>query len=289
MGEPARVLLVDVEDRVATVTLNRPDARNALSRELMYSLWDAITAAGGDPDVDAVVLTGADPAFCAGVDLKEIAGDVPPSAPTRGPGQGPERDTNGLYLFLPMSDKPIIGAINGVAVAGGLEMALQCTFLVASERARFADTHTRIGIMPGGGTTVLLTQSIGLRRAIEMSLTGNFLTAGEAVSLGLVNHVVPHEELLPFAKELAGDIVNNDQRGVPPVAAALPADGQRRHDRRGAAHRGLHGGDVAARCERCRRSARQRHDSRQFTGSTVTPRRCSQREKIDTPAVPGAP
>jgi enoyl-CoA hydratase len=99
-------------------------------------------------------------------------------------------------------------------VTGGLELALQCTFLVASERASFADTHARVGVMPGGGITVLLAQSIGLRRAIEMSLTGNFVTAAAALNLGLVNHVVPHEELLPFAKRLAGDIVSNDQHGV---------------------------------------------------------------------------
>jgi enoyl-CoA hydratase len=209
-----QVVLVGIEDRIATVTLNRPDARNALSREVMHALWDAINAAGDDPDVAAVILTGADPAFCAGIDLKEVTGEAPPSAAPRAPGEGPERDTNGLFRFVPVISKPIIGAINGVAVTGGLELALQCTFLVASERARFADTHARVGVMPGGGITVLLAQSIGLRRAIEMSLTGNFLTAEEALSLGLVNHVVPHEELLPFARRLAADIVNNDQHGV---------------------------------------------------------------------------
>jgi enoyl-CoA hydratase len=173
-----------------------------------------VAGAGDDPGVDAVILTGADPAFCAGVDLKEVSGEIPPSAPPREPGQGPERDTNGLYRFFPVIDKPVIGAINGVAVTGGLEIALQCTFLVASERARFADTHARVGVMPGGGITVLLAQSIGLRRAIELSLTGNFLTAAEALELGLVNHVVPHEELLPFTRRLAADIANNDRRGV---------------------------------------------------------------------------
>jgi enoyl-CoA hydratase len=208
------VLLFDVEDRIATVTLNRPDARNALSRELSFALWDAINAAGDDPDVDVVILTGADPAFCAGVDLKEVSGESPPSATDRAPGAGPERDTNGLYRFLPLIDKPIIGAINGVAVTGGVEVALQCTFLIASERARFADTHARVGIMPGGGMTVLLAQSIGLRRAIEMSLTGNFVSADDALRLGLVNHVVPHDELLPFARRVAADVVSNDQIGV---------------------------------------------------------------------------
>src|SRR5262245_18225113 len=212
MAEP--VLLVDTADRVTTLTLHRPDARNALSRELSFALWDAVAASGDDPGVDVIVITGSDPAFCAGDDLKEVAGEVPQSAPPREPGAGPERDTNGLYRFIPLIDKPTIGAINGVAVTGGLELALQCTFLVASERARFADTHARVGIMPGGGITVLLAQSIGLRRAIELSLTGSFLTADDALSLGLVNHVVPHDELVPFARGLAADIASNGPHGV---------------------------------------------------------------------------
>lgn len=212
MSEP--VLLVDTVDRVTTLTLHRPAARNALSRALTHQLWDAVTAAGADPDVDAVIVTGADPAFCAGVDLKEVSGETPPSAEPRAPGDGPERGRNGLFRFLPVIDKPIIGAINGVAVTGGLELALQCTFLIASDGARFADTHARLGIMPGGGITVSLAQSIGLRRAVELSLTGNFLDAGEALRLGLVNHVVPHEELLPTARRLAADMVSNDQQSV---------------------------------------------------------------------------
>jgi len=147
--------------------------------------------------VAVVIITGADPAFCAGLDLKEIAGETPPSAAPREPGHGPERDTNGLHRFFPVIDKPVIGAINGVAVT-----------------ARFADTHARIGVMPGGGITVLMAQSIGLRRAIELSLTGNFLTAEDALDLGLVNHVVPHDELLPFTRQVAADMVSNDQHGV---------------------------------------------------------------------------
>ena len=214
MGDTEPVVLVDIEDRIATVTLNRPQARNALSRAVMYALWDAVAAAGDDPGVAVVILTGADPAFCAGVDLKEVTGETPPSAPPRSPGQGPERDTNGLFRFFPVTGKPVIGAVNGVAVTGGLEIAMQCTFLVASQRARFADTHARLGVMPGGGITVLAAQSMGLRRAIELSLTGNFLTAEEALRLGLVNHVVPHEELLPFTRRLAADIAGNDQRSV---------------------------------------------------------------------------
>ena len=158
-----------------------------------------------------VILTGADPAFCAGVDLKELSGETPRPTDIE---PMPPRDTNGLYRFFPLIDKPIIGAINGVAVTGGFEVALQCTFLVASQAARFADTHSRIGVMPGGGITVLLAQTIGVRRAIELSITGNFLSADEAFRIGLVNHVVPHDELLPFARQLAADVVSNDPVGV---------------------------------------------------------------------------
>jgi enoyl-CoA hydratase len=211
-GEP--LVLVEIEARIATLTLNRPEARNALSLGLMHALWDAVLAAGSDPGVDAVILTGSDPAFCAGVDLKEAAGETAPSAEPRDVGRGPERDTNGLFRFLPVIEKPVIGAIHGVAVTGGLEIALQCTFLVASERARFADTHARLGVMPGGGITVLMAQSVGLRRAVELSLTGNFLVADDALRYGLVNHLVPHDELLPFTRRLAADIVNNDQPSI---------------------------------------------------------------------------
>jgi enoyl-CoA hydratase len=104
LGDSMPIVLLDIEDRVATVTLNRPAARNALSRALTHALWDAIAAAGADPAVDAVILTGADPAFCAGVDLKEMAGETPPSAPPRQPDEaGPGRDPNGLFRRSPCS------------------------------------------------------------------------------------------------------------------------------------------------------------------------------------------
>jgi enoyl-CoA hydratase len=108
----------------------------------------------------------------------------------------------------------VIGAVNGVAITGGFELALACDFLVASERARFADTHARVGIMPGWGLTVLLPEAVGVRRAKELSTTGNFLDAGTALAWGLVNHVVPHEELLPTAQRLAADIAGVDRRAV---------------------------------------------------------------------------
>jgi enoyl-CoA hydratase len=212
------VVLVDIADRVAVITLNRPDQRNALNRAIRKRLPQVITELEADDGVDVIILTGADPAFSAGVDLKEF-GSAPASAPadpapTADMGS---RDDDGRLPFrgaLPPRRKLLIGAINGVAVTGGLEVALGCDFLVASDRARFADTHARVGVMPGWGLTVLLPQRVGVARAREMSVTGNYVDAATALVWGLVNHVVPHEELLPFAKQLAADVVSNDPMGV---------------------------------------------------------------------------
>jgi enoyl-CoA hydratase len=201
------VLLVAVDERVAVVTLNRPEARNALNAELRRAIPEAIRRLEEDRYVDVIILTGADPAFCAGLDLKEIArGEHDLSSSLAG--------TRERQMLLPRTGKPLIGAINGVAVTGGLELALNCDFLIASERARFADTHARVGVQPAWGLTVLLPQAIGLRRAKEMSATGNYVDAPTALAWGLVNHVVPHDELLPYCRRLAADIVDNDAAGV---------------------------------------------------------------------------
>jgi enoyl-CoA hydratase len=204
------VLALDVTDRVATVTLNRPGARNALNRELRAALHRTVRDLDGDDRVDVVVLTGADPAFCAGLDLKELGSGAGASVEALGHDDRPPQERGPF----PLVGKPVIGAINGVAVTGGFELALRCDFLVASERAAFADTHARVGIMPDWGLTVLLPQAVGVRRARELSATGNFLDAATALEWGLVNHVVPHDELLPTAHRLAADIVSNDQRAV---------------------------------------------------------------------------
>jgi len=209
------VVLVDVAKRVATITLNRPEARNALNRDVRKALPAAIERCDADDEVDVMILTGADPAFCAGVDLKEFgSGQVQQGEGFADVG---ERREDGRLPFrgaLPPHTKPLIGAINGVAVTGGFEVALNCDFLIASDRARFADTHARVGVMPGWGLTVLLAQRIGIGRAKEMSITGNYIDAPTALAWGLVNHVVPHEELLPLCRQLAADAVSNDQRGV---------------------------------------------------------------------------
>jgi enoyl-CoA hydratase len=194
---------VDVTDSVATVTLNRPERRNAISSQLLAALASALAGLDQSQDVHAIVLTGADPAFCAGLDLGELEladSALAVSAPADRP--------------VPELGTPLIGAINGAAVTGGLELALNCDLLVASERAQFADTHARIGIQPGWGLTVLLPEAIGLRRAREMSATGNFVDARTALAWGLVNHVVPHAELLGFARQLAADIASNDHDAV---------------------------------------------------------------------------
>jgi enoyl-CoA hydratase len=201
------VVLVEVADRVATMTLNRPEARNALNAALRNAIVRIALELDADASVDAVILTGADPAFCAGLDLKELASGE--NDLSRSTGDSSERG-----LPIPNTRKPVIGAINGVAVTGGLELALNCDFLVASQHARFADTHARVGVQPGWGMTVLLPQAIGLRRAKEMSATGNYIDADTALAWGLVNHVVPHADLLPFCRQLGADMVSNDSAGI---------------------------------------------------------------------------
>ena len=196
----------DVADGVATITINRPEARNALSTAVLREIRASVTAAELDEHVDVMILTGADPAFSAGVDLKEAGA----GGRARGSGD-PVESSRGPF---PAHAKPLIGAINGVAVTGGLELALQCDFLIASERARFADTHSRVGVQPGWGLTVLLPQAIGIRRARQMSATGNYLDADQALSWGLVNEVVAHDELLPRCREIAADMRSNDQENV---------------------------------------------------------------------------
>ncbi len=211
------VVLVDIDERVATITLNRPEVRNAISGALLLDLAHAVGDAEANDEVDVVILTGADPAFCAGADLREVAAGRPADVSAPGTDDRYARDEMGKFRFrgpFPPRTKLLIGAINGPAITGGFELALNCDLLIASERAQFADTHARVGIMPGWGLTVLLAEAVGLRRARELSATGNFLSAAEAHAWGLVNHVVPHEQLLPAARQLALAAVHNDQRAV---------------------------------------------------------------------------
>ncbi|WNG84139.1 enoyl-CoA hydratase [Mycobacterium sp. ITM-2016-00316] len=193
------VLLIDTTDRIRTLTLNRPQSRNALSLALRTELFAALRAAEADEAVDVVILTGADPVFCAGLDLKEL-GDT-----TELPDISPK---------WPAMRKPVIGAINGAAVTGGLEIALYCDVLIASELARFADTHARVGLLPTWGLSVRLPQKVGVGMARRMSLTGDYLSAADALRTGLVTEVVAHADLLPAAHRIAAAIVGNNQRAV---------------------------------------------------------------------------
>ncbi|HEU5300726.1 MAG TPA: enoyl-CoA hydratase [Acidimicrobiia bacterium] len=237
----SEVVLVAVDDGVATITLNRPDARNAMNSALGVGLARAVADCEADDGVAAMILTGADPAFCAGADLEEIS-NAPTGVPVPDPDDPYRRDEIGKYAEFrgpfPPHDKPLIGAINGACITGGFEIALNCDFLIASERARFADTHARVGIMPGWGLTVLLVESVGVRRARELSATGNFIDASTALAWGLVNHVVPHEDLLPFTRDLARAVVGNDQVAVQrmfatyaEIAASVYDDGWAIEDR----------------------------------------------------------
>ena len=205
------VVLYEVRDRIATITMNRPEARNALSSEVLALIPKLMKKADKDDAVDVVILTGTDPAFSAGLDLKEL-GDT--GGNLRGTGADGSKNKSGARGPFPQISKPLIGAVNGVAITGGFELALNCDFLIASENAKFGDTHSRVGIMPGWGLTVLLPQAIGVRRAREMSFTGNFMLADEALHFGLVNHVVPHAELMSFTRQIAADIIGNEQDGV---------------------------------------------------------------------------
>lgn len=197
------LLRVELAGPVATVTLNRPAARNALSRALRDELRSLIAELDSDPAVRAVVLTGADPAFCAGVDVRELGAD---------PGLTDDIRPSGAPFL--QSTTPLIGAINGAAYTGGLELALACHFLIASERAAFADTHARLGLTPGWGLTVLLPTAVGVRRARQMTLSCAPIDARTSLSWGLVNEVTPHADLIARAQQVATQISANDEVAV---------------------------------------------------------------------------
>lgn len=200
--EGCEVLLVEKSDGIATVTLNRPEAMNAMSKALRSALYKAMVDINDDPNVSAVILTGAgERAFTAGLDLKELGSD--PAAMSAANAEGADENP---VKAIELCAKPVIGAINGVAITGGFEVALACDVLIASETARFADTHARVGIMPGWGLSQKLSRLIGIYRAKELSLTGNFIDAKTACEWGLVNRVVPAAELMATARKLAADM-----------------------------------------------------------------------------------
>lgn len=195
-------VLLQITDGVAVVTLNRPGAMNAMSREMRRRLYEVMSAIRDDKAVKVVVLTGTgEKAFTAGLDLKELGSDSDMMAAAT----DPDPVSNPVNAVRSCG-KPVVGAINGVAITGGFEVALACDILVASTQARFADTHALVGIMPGWGLSQKLSRMIGLSRAKELSFTGRFLDAGTAQQWGLVNRVVDPADLVAEAVALAEDI-----------------------------------------------------------------------------------
>ncbi len=194
------IILVERDGPVALVTLNRPDALNALNRALRAAIVKLFTDLKDDPDIRAVVLTGSGRAFTAGIDLKE-AGQT-------GFALGADEDSKSINMLAAIAAYPwpVIGAINGFAITGGFELALMCDVLLASENAKFADTHARVGIVPGWGLSQKLSRLIGISRAKELSFTGNFIDAETSERWGLVNRVYKADELVPAAMKMAHDM-----------------------------------------------------------------------------------
>tara|TARA_R110002124_G_scaffold71307_2_gene191159 strand:+ start:1268 stop:2044 length:777 start_codon:yes stop_codon:yes gene_type:complete len=199
------LVLLDKTEGVATITLNRPEAMNALSKALRLELCAACQDVTNDQNIHALIVTGTgERAFTAGLDLKELGESG------LGPANDRDAGTNPVFALseIPI---PVIGAINGVAITGGFELALACDIRIASINARFADTHARVGITPGWGLSQKLSRFIGLSRACELSFTGQFLDAGTACEWGLVNRVYEPEQLMPAARDLARDMTTIDR------------------------------------------------------------------------------
>ncbi len=193
-------VLFDVQNSIAIITLNRPERRNSINRALLSGLYDSIDEVSRNEEIKAAIITGSGKSFCSGIDLSVI-------------GKENLFDVRGNGIDLPdvfgACRKPIIGAVNGHAITGGFEIALNCDFLIASENAMFADTHAKVGIHPGWGMTQLLQQAVGMRMAKQMSLTCQFINAGQALKHGLVNEVVPHDDLMKRTLEIAAQICEN--------------------------------------------------------------------------------
>jgi enoyl-CoA hydratase len=195
MSEP--IIVIERHGDVALLRLNRPSARNAMNAELAGATVEAI---GACQDAGAIVVTGADPAFCAGLDLRDL-------------GVAKLRDLPHFTAAVAGSAIPVIAAVNGAAVTGGFELALACDYMIASERARFADTHLRVGVYPGP-VLVDLPRRVGPAWARQMSLTSNFVDAETALRIGLVNEVVAHVDLVPYALDLAAAMAEQPREMV---------------------------------------------------------------------------
>ena len=207
-------VLYEKRDRIAYVTINRPEARNAVSPEVHRAMIAAWADFAEDDAVDVAILTGAGEAFCAGADLKEY---IPPIVSDPQPDdlrQIAELGLNGFTRGMHRIYKPIVGAINGWALAGGLETALACDIRIASERAMFGSFEARRGFHHGDGGIVRLVNTCGTGIALEMLLTAEPIDAPRALQCNLVSRVVPHERLMDEAETMARQILRNSQHAV---------------------------------------------------------------------------
>ena len=194
-------LIKEVEAGIATVTVNRPDKLNALTIATVAELYSCFTALADDPSVRVVILRGAgEKAFVAGADIGELANM------TSSEGEMFAAGGQRLMNRIENLGKPVIAAVNGFALGGGCELAMACTFRYASEGAKLGLPETGLGIIPGYGGTQRLPRLVGKGRAMEMILTGNMIDAAEALEIGLVNKVVPYEELFPLVQKVAGKL-----------------------------------------------------------------------------------
>ena len=209
-------LRYEKEGHVATVTLDRPDRLNALSRQLIRELDQAVSEIEGDDEVRVVIVTGAGRAFSAGADIKERVEHAEDLGYQRG-GVGASR----TFRRMERTGKVFIAAVNGYAAGGGCELAMACDLRVASTQAQFALPEVKLGILPGAGGTQRLPRLVGPARAKEMMFLGEFVSAEQALAWGLVNRVVPPEELLPEARRLAETLLERPPLSLAMIKAAV--------------------------------------------------------------------
>lgn len=195
---PYETILTEIRGRIGLITLNRPQVRNALNHQLLTELMEALKAFDENTEIRAMVITGDEKAFAAGADIKEMV-DL-----TRQ--QIADRDHVGVFSRILNIRKPVIAAVSGWALGGGCEVALSCDMIIASETAKFGQPEITIGVIPGAGGTQRLTRAVGKALAMEMILNNRSLTAQEALQFGLVNRVVPVDQVLSEALKLAGEI-----------------------------------------------------------------------------------
>jgi enoyl-CoA hydratase/carnithine racemase len=218
----ADLVRFDLQEHVATITLNRPDVRNALSREAYAELEDAFRRAQRDPEVRCVILTGADPAFCSGDDVRQIMAGGASESTARALRDVRPRTTSAALAVLEC-DRPVVVAVNGAAVGWGMDLTLFGDIRIASERAKFGELFIKRGLISDIGGLSRLPQIVGPSMAAELLFTGDVIDAKQAEAIGLVSRVVPHDRLLPTARELAGKIAAN-----PPLALRYMKEGLRR-------------------------------------------------------------